>query len=97
MSRHSIELPPDLEAKAAARAAEAGFDTIEQYLESLVRADAADDLGAPDHLRVEDQDELEAMLTSRLDDDRPSIEATPQFWDDLRRRIAERRGKAGSP
>jgi hypothetical protein len=94
MSRHSIDLPPDLEAKVAARAAEFGCATIEQYLESLVRADAeAEDLGAPAHLRAENDADLEALLLNRLDDDRPSIEATPQFWEDFRRRMNERRGR----
>ena len=40
MRRHSVDLPPDREAKVATRAAESGHATIEEYLESLVRADA---------------------------------------------------------
>jgi hypothetical protein len=91
MSRHSIELPPDLEAKAAARAAESGCASIEEYLESLVRADAeGEDFGAPDHLTVKDDRELEALLQDRLKDDRESIDAAPEFWEELHRDLRTR-------
>jgi hypothetical protein len=100
MSRHSIDLPPDLEAKVATRAAESGHATIEEYLESLVRADAAgvgEDYGAPEHLRVTSEAQLEKLLAERLDDDEPLIEATPELWESLRRRVRAKRGEAGAP
>jgi hypothetical protein len=62
MSRHSIELPPDLAEKAAARAAEAGFDTVEQYLEALVRADAGDSPIALDDETLDAIDESEDQI-----------------------------------
>ena len=81
----------------AARAAESGYGTVEEYLESLVRADAeSQDFGAPEQLHVENAAELESLLLKRLNDDRPSIEATPQFWEDFRRRVTERRQAGGS-
>ncbi|MEA2712019.1 MAG: hypothetical protein QOF78_4620 [Phycisphaerales bacterium] len=101
MSRHSINLPPELEAKVATRAAESGHATIEEYLESLVRADADDigeDYGAPEHLRVTNEAQLEQLLAERLDDDQPLIEATPELWEGLRNRVrAKRGGGAGAP
>ena len=100
MSRHSINLPPDLEAKVAARAAESGHATIEDYLESLVRADAdvvSEDYGAPPHLHVSSRDQLEQLLSERMDDDQPPIEATPELWESLRRRVRAKHGEAGTP
>ena len=98
MSRHSIDLPPDLEAKVATRAAETGHATIAEYLESLVRADADGiDHGAPPHLHIADQEELEKLLLERLNDDQPPTEVTPELWESLRRRVRAKRGEAGTP
>jgi hypothetical protein len=55
-------------------------------------ADTGEDFGVPADLSVGDDQQLEAPLLQRLADDRPSIEATPQYWADLRRRLAENRG-----
>jgi hypothetical protein len=33
--------------------------------------------------------ELEAELLRRLDDPRPGVEATPEFWADLKRRVRD--------
>lgn len=98
MSRHSIDLPPELEAKVATRAVESGHATIAEYLESLVRADADGvDYGAPAHLHVTDQEQLERLLAERINDDQPVIEATPELWEGLRRRVRAKRGEAGTP
>jgi hypothetical protein len=43
-----------------------------------------------------DDPEPEAQLLRRLDDPRPSIEVTPQFWEDLRQRVRDRRGRKDS-
>lgn len=89
MGRLSIQLPDDLQALAQARSAETGHTSVESYVEALIRADATagtSDHGAPDHLTFGTDEALEAMLVQRLDDDRPSIEATPEFWRDLKRR-----------
>jgi hypothetical protein len=96
MARVSIEIPEDLKALAQRRADEAGHANLEQYIEALIRADAADtaDLGGPAHLTFESDGELEALLTRR-DNDEPSIEATPEFWEQLRRRA--RNGPNGGP
>src|SRR6266516_2064719 len=69
MARLSIHLPDDLRSKAEARAAEAGHPNVEQYVEALVRADVqavGHDYGAPEHLSVGDDAEVEALLFKRL-------------------------------
>jgi hypothetical protein len=100
MSRHSIDLPPELEAKVAVRAAESGHATIEEYLESLVRADAdvaEEDHGSPSHLHVSSRDELEQLLAERLEDDQPPIEPTAELWESLRERVRAKHGEGGAP
>jgi hypothetical protein len=96
MTRLSIDLPQDVTEKLAARASRAGHATIEEYIESLLRAeavDAEDDLDAPPHLRFSTDEELEAILVRRLDDTSGSIEATPEFWQQLKLDAAQRRNR----
>jgi hypothetical protein len=86
MARISIELPEDLKAKVEVRAAESGHRDVGAYIESLIRADADDaseDPGAPAHLTFSNREELEAIISERLEGG-PSIEVTPQFWKSLR-------------
>ena len=86
MAPLSIRLPDDVRAKAEARAAQAGHATVEQYVEALVRADVGDgeDYGAPEHLSVDSDQELEALLLRRLESTEPGIEAPREFWRRLR-------------
>lgn len=94
MARLSIQLPEDLRSKLAARAAEAGHATVDQYVEALVRADVGveEEFGAPGHLTVNNDSEVEALLLERLESTEPGIEATPEFWAKLRNEAAARRG-----
>jgi hypothetical protein len=101
MPRHSIELSPELEAQAAARAAAAGYASVEEYLRSLLLADVAGagpdaaGAGTDDTLRFEDDGPVESPLLDHVEDDRPSVEATPEFWADFDRRLTERHAKPG--
>ena len=87
MARLSIQLPDDLRAKAEARASEAGHESVEQYVEAVVRAD----LDAPDG----DDVDIEAALLDRLDSAEPGIEVTPEFVEQFKERIARRRAGGG--
>ena len=92
MTRVSIDLPDDLSRKVAARAAESGHGSIEEYVESLLRSDAegeADAFGGPDALHVENDEELERLLLSRVGGGQP-VEATPEFWQSFRNRLASK-------
>jgi hypothetical protein len=92
MSPLNIQLSDDLKSKAQARAVEAGHGSVEAYVEALIRADVGgDDYGAPEHLTVRDDAELEALLTRRLENTEPGIEATPEFWQNLREEARRRR------
>jgi hypothetical protein len=70
-----LELPEDLKSTAQRRAAEGGHKSVEDYIESLLLADAAQREDA----QGEREEQLEAPLLERLNDPRPSIEATPEF------------------
>lgn len=97
MTRLSINLTDDLTAKVAVRAAESGHNSIEQYVEALLRSDAeatGNDLDGPEHLRVDSENELESVLLARIGKGQP-VEATPAFWQSLRDRVSKR--GAGKP
>ena len=100
MARLSIEIPEDLRAKAAARATESGHTSIEQYVEALLRADVDradgdqdgdEDFGAPPHLTIHSSTDLEAKLLEGLKT--PATEMTQADWDELRRKVVERRAQ----
>lgn len=93
MPNVTIHLSDDLRGKAEARAAKTGHGTVEQYVEALIRADAESDgpaAGGPGHLSFDSDDALEAMLLNRVDDAGGDVEATPEFWRDLKARALNR-------
>jgi hypothetical protein len=90
MGRLNLELPDDLQARLQARAAETGFESIEGYIEALIRADDDTiDHDAPEQLRFRSHDELAEKVRDGLTT--PSTEMTAADWEDLRRKLAERR------
>jgi plasmid stability protein len=88
MTSLNINLPDHLTNRLRARAIENGYETIEQYAQALLEADASDD-------EVVDED-IEQLLLERLDDPRPDIEFTPQFKEQFRKQVNERRQSRGS-
>jgi hypothetical protein len=75
-----LQLPDRLKTLAETRAADAGFDSLDAYIASLIESDEAVPLSA----------ELDAELIAGLDSG-PAFEVTAGFWDDLKRRVRERR------
>ena len=69
----SINLTNELKAIAEARASESGHRSIDDYVSSLIRADADQELDP----------ELEAQLLAALDSG-PARELPPDFWDNLK-------------
>jgi len=82
MALLQIQVADELKPRLEARAAESGFGSVESYLEALMRADL--EAAAPD------DDDLEQLLRDRLDSG-PGIEVTPQFEEQFRRKVRERR------
>ena len=79
MARLTIELPQDLVARLEILATISGSPSLPHYVESVLRE------------HVVYQKELEQLLLERLHDASPDVDATPQFWQDLRQRFADRR------
>lgn len=69
-----------------------GEPSGEQHRKRATRADAK--LGGPPHLQVRTPDELEALLSQRLEDGGPGVEATPEFWARLKERARHSAGGA---
>jgi plasmid stability protein len=97
MTHLHLQLPDDLRVKLERRAAEGGHSSVDAYVDALLRSDAeGEDPGAPDHLSFQSADQLEQMLLSRLDD-KPGIEATSEFWADLKQKARQARPGRSNP
>jgi len=88
MSVLQINLADDVRSAAEARAAEAGYRNVDEYLAALVVADTAAEPV---------DDDLEALLVQRLTDPRPSVEFTPDFAQQFRADVARRRAAGHRP
>ena len=77
MSTFHLNLPRHLKAIAEARAAEAGYPTVEQYVEDLLHADAGRDESY--------DDDLEQLLASRVDG--PSVAMDDADFANLRAKL----------
>jgi hypothetical protein len=82
MAALQLNLSDDVKARLQARAKESGYETVEQYAQALLQASAEDELL---------DDDVEALLIERLEDPRPGIELTPQFKEQFREQINQRR------
>jgi plasmid stability protein len=87
MTTLQINLPDEVKARLEARAAQAGFKSIEQYAEALLLASSE---------KPEVDESLEHLLSTRAEDDQPGIEFTPQFAEAFRERVRRRRASNGA-
>jgi plasmid stability protein len=81
MTMLQIRLPDELKTKLLVRAAESGFDSVEAYIEALVRTEAGEDV-------VHDA-QLESLLLRRLDDP-GTVEFAPTFVRQFKKEVAKR-------
>jgi len=98
----TITLPDEWRAGLEARAKAAGFRSVDAYVIYLVM-EATRDEGGPEESAaldipdppedadyvVNSREELEAKILAGLDSG-PPIPVTPAFWEDVRKRVAER-------
>jgi plasmid stability protein len=82
MASLHLNLPGDLKSRLQTRALESGYDTIEQYAEAVLQASAADDLV---------DDDIESLISERLNDPGAGIELTDDVKQQLRQQINQRR------
>lgn len=96
MTRLSIELADDVKEKLEAQAARWGHVSVEEYVQAVLSAEAEElqeDYNAPSRVTYSNSDELEAVLAARMKNPAPGIEATPDYWANLKKSVAERYGK----
>ena len=82
MTSMNVSLPESLRRFAEERAAK-GYSSVSEYFRELLRDDQKRAL----------QERLEGLLLEGLDSGDP-VEATPEYWKELRARVAERAKKA---
>lgn len=95
MVRLIIDLPDDVRDKLSAMAERAGQPSLEAFLRAKLTSEVDEDHGAPPHLSVASDEQMERLLLDRMDDPRPSIEVGADFWQDMKRRVLGERGKGG--
>lgn len=83
MTTATIQLPEEIKQLALARAAASGHASLDEYLQSLIMADAAHPISP----------ELEAHLLAALET--PCREIATSDWEEKRRLVAA--GQAGEP
>jgi plasmid stability protein len=82
-----VNVPERVKERLAARAAESGYKSVEQYARALLQANAEEDVI---------DDDLEALLIERLKDRRPGIAFTVAFKRQFRAEIKKRRKSRGN-
>jgi hypothetical protein len=99
MSTLTIELADDLRARAQARAAQAGYATLAEYLSSLMRADieASEAVAAlPARVTFSTREELESKLAEALDGGSREVDLDEWMGEHVRRlTLRQDRSKAG--
>ena len=90
MATLTVTLADHVKALAEARAADAGYADVGEYLTGLIQGEAA---GAPDGMSIESDEQLEALLLSRSDG--PWVEASADDFRRLRERLAAHLDGAG--
>ncbi len=83
MATMNISLPDPMKEFVEAQVTEGGYTTTSEYVRELIRADQ----------KRRTQERLEALLLDGLDSG-PPVEATPEFWQQLRTDLLERYRKA---
>lgn len=78
----NISLPDAMKAFVEEQVQSGGFGTVSEYVRDLVRRDQ----------KERAQDRLEALLLEGLESG-PGEPVTPEFWNNLRREVQERRDR----
>lgn len=82
MATLTVTLSDEVKALAEARATAAGFADLGEYVAAMVHDEM---IGGPPHLRVGSDEELEALLMSRIDG--PFVETGPEDFARMRQKL----------
>jgi antitoxin ParD1/3/4 len=80
MTSMNITLPEPMRHFVEEQIASGSYGTASEYMRALIREDQ----------KRKQQERLEALLMEGLESGEP-VEATPEFWQNLRTRVQERR------
>jgi len=83
METMNIALPESMKQFVQDRVSEGGYSSVSEYVRELIRADQ----------RRKAQDRIDALLLEGLGSGEP-IPVTPEYWEEKKRRLTERLGKA---
>ena len=90
MATLTIHLADDVKSLAEARAAEAGYADVAEYLTRLIRGEAA---GAPEGLELDSEADVESLLVARLNGaggDEAGVEMNEQDFQQIRAKLTAR-------
>jgi antitoxin ParD1/3/4 len=80
MTTVTISLPDSLRDFVDSQVQTKGYGNVSEYFRGLLR----------EAQTREEEQRLEKLLLEALDDGRPNIPGTPEFWDDLKNRALHR-------
>lgn len=86
MDTMNIALPESMKLFVQERVTAGGYSSVSEYVRELIRADQK--------RKVEER--LDALLLEGLDSGEP-IPLTPEYWEEKKRKLTERLGKAIRP
>ena len=86
METMNIALPESMKHFVQERVTEGGYSSVSEYVRELIRADQK--------RKVEER--IDTLLLEGLDSGQP-IPVTPEYWEEKKRRLTERLGKAIHP
>lgn len=86
MDTMNIALPESMKHFVQERVSAGGYSSVSEYVRELIRADQ----------RRKVEERIDALLLEGLDSGEP-IPVTPQYWEEKKRKLTERLGKAIRP
>jgi antitoxin ParD1/3/4 len=86
MDTMNIALPESMKHFVQERVSEGGYSSASEYVRELIRADQ----------KRKAEERIDALLLEGLDSGQP-IPVTPEYWEEKKRKLTERLGKAIQP
>jgi antitoxin ParD1/3/4 len=86
METMNIALPEPMKHFVQERVSEGGYSSVSEYIRDLIRADQK--------RKVEER--IDALLLEGIDSGEP-ITVTKEYWEEKKRKLTERLGKARGP
>lgn len=86
MDTMNIALPEAMKQFVQDRVSEGGYSSVSEYIRELIRADQ----------RRKAEERIDALLLEGLDSG-AAVPVAPEYWDEKKRKLTERPGKATRP